>query len=214
MTPDLDPAKGAVEAYPLTWPEDRPRMPAWKRERSRFDVSMARARDEIVRNIELMCGKYGHMRTETNLIISTNMQLRRDGFPLSTQRKMDDPAVAVYFNYKKRPMCFACDRWDSIEDNMQAIAKTIDALRGIARWGTGDMMEAAFTGFTALPSPTQVALSNWRAVLSVDANEHNLQVVNDAYKRKRSQYHPDKGGDAATFHAINQAWAQAEQELT
>jgi hypothetical protein len=49
-------------------------------------------------------------------------------------------------------MCFACDRWDSVADNVQAIRKTIEALRGIERWGTGDMVQRAFAGFVALPS--------------------------------------------------------------
>jgi hypothetical protein len=31
-------------------------------------------------------------------------------------------------------MCFACDRWDSVGDNVYAITKTIKALRGIERW--------------------------------------------------------------------------------
>ena len=46
---------------------------------------------------------------------------------------------------------------------MQAIAKTIEALRGINRWGTGDMMEAAFKGFSALPAPD--TNKPWREVL-------------------------------------------------
>ena len=50
-------------------------------------------------------------------------------------------------------MCFACDKWRDVYDNIYAIGKTIEALRGIERWGTGDMVEQAFTGFVALPSP-------------------------------------------------------------
>lgn len=197
-----------IEAYPLYWPEDRPRTPAVRRESSRFDMSFARARDEVTRKIEFMTGKYSWMRNETGLIVSTNVALRRDGLPLASQRSPDDPGVAVYFNYKKKQMCFACDRWKKIEDNMQAIAKTIDALRGISRWGTGDMMEAAFKGFTALPGPS----TGWREVLGCP-NATTLEQANEAYKRKRSEAHPDKGGAQGDFHKINQAWAQAELEL-
>lgn len=41
--------------------------------------------------------------------------------------------VAVYFTLKGQQFCFACDHWDEIKDNMQAIHKTIEALRGIER---------------------------------------------------------------------------------
>ena len=130
-----------IEAYPLYWPEGRKRLTQWERSAAKFEATFARARDNIVREVQLLVGKYSKL----DVIISTNIPLRRDGLPLANYRTVDDTGVAVYFTYKKRQMCFACDRWLKIEDNMQAICKTIEALRGVARWGTGDMMEAAFT---------------------------------------------------------------------
>jgi hypothetical protein len=50
-------------------------------------------------------------------------------------------------------MCFACDKWDQVHDNIYAVGNTIEALHGIERWGTDDTVEQAFTGFAALPSP-------------------------------------------------------------
>ena len=204
-----------IEAYPLCWPANRTRTNHWKRENARFDMSFARASDEIVRQIELMCGKHEYARRQTGLVISTNVALRRDGLPLATQRQPADPGVAVYFTYKKRQMCFACDRWLRVEDNMQAIAKTIDALRGIARWGTGDMMEAAFTGFTALPAPGQATTRGWREVLGVeDMNPPpTLAYITSVYRSLRSKHHPDRGGRSEDFHAIQTAYEQACQEI-
>jgi hypothetical protein len=141
----------SAEAYPLQWPQGRARTNQWGREHAKFDVSFARARDNIIREVTLLAG--GRYGPDPQVVISTNIPLRRDGLPLAGHRAPDDPGVAVYFLYKKRQMSFACDRWYKIEHNMQAIAKTIEALRGVARWGTGDMLEAAFTGFTALPPP-------------------------------------------------------------
>jgi hypothetical protein len=129
-------------AFPLQWPSGRPRTEHWRREQAKFDVTFARARDNIVAEIGRLAGRY----PDPQIVISTNIALRRDGLPLANQRQPDDPGVAVYFLYKKRAVAFACDRWVKIEHNMQAIAKTIEALRGIARWGTGDMLAAAFTG--------------------------------------------------------------------
>lgn len=201
-----------IEAYPLCWPHGRPRTGRYNRQRAKFDVTFARARDDVSHEIELLTGRYAWMIKEANLIISTNVALRRDGLPLAGQRQPDDPGVAVYFTYKKRPMCFACDRWDKIEDNMRAIAKTIEALRGVARWGTGDMMEAAFTGFTALPAPSTPA-GTWREILGLHPGERDADVIRSAYMTRRGQAHPDRGGDPAQFNRIQQAWEQAEREL-
>jgi hypothetical protein len=201
-----------TDAYPLYWPEGRPRTDRYRRETARFDTSFARARDSVARQVEMLCGKYSHQRKEANIVISTNVTLRRDGLPLAGQRPPDDPGVAVYFIYKKRQMCFACDRWRKIEDNMQAVAKTIEALRGVARWGTGDMMEAAFQGFTALPAPGRQ--KTWREVLGFPNGNPTKAQVEANYLRLRSMHHPDKGGDASLFHEVQLAYEQAMRMAT
>lgn len=199
-----------IDAYPLSWPDGRPRTPRYSRERSKFKISFARARDDILLEVERLIGRY--TMTNSPVVISTNVALRRDGIPLANQRQPDDPGVAVYFTHKKRPMSFACDRWEKIEDNMHAISLTIAALRGIARWGSGDMLEAAFRGFTALPAPGQTT-KPWREVLGFTTSEFRLGVVEGEYKRLRSMHHPDNGGTAEAFHAVQKAWEQAQQEL-
>jgi hypothetical protein len=202
-----------AEAYPLQWPPGRPRTEHWRRERAKFDVTFSRARDNIVAEVSRLAGKY----PDPQIVISTNIALRRDGLPLANQRQPDDPGVAVYFLYKKRSMSFACDRWQKIEHNMQAIAKTIEALRGIARWGTGDMLEAAFSGFTALPPPPAAgpgaapAQRHWRNVFGTGV--HTREQLQDVYRRLASAYHPDRGGDQHKMAELNAAREQALREL-
>lgn len=199
-----------TEAYPLKWPAGRERTHIWERERAKFDVTFARARDNIVREVTLLAG--GRYGPDPQIVISTNIALRRDGLPLANQRQPDDPGVAVYFLYKKQPMSFACDRWLKIEHNMQAIAKTIEAMRGIARWGTGDMLWAAFKGFAALPAPTATAgPKHWRDVLGNTVT--TVAQVNDVYRRLARAYHPDHGGDPTKMAELNMARDQALREL-
>ena len=197
------------EAYPLQWPNGRPRTEAYNREDANFSVTLGRARDNVVREVTLLCG--GRYASDPQIVISTNLALRRDGLPLANQRQPDDVGVAVYFVYKKRQMSFACDRWRKIEHNMQAIAKTIEALRGIARWGTGDMLEAAFTGFAALAAPC--AEKTWREVLGVAAHERDIDAVRAAFRRQAAEHHPDRGGSLERMAAVNAAWQQAKAEL-
>ena len=186
-------------AFPLQWPFGRPRTSEWKRERAAFEATFARARDEIVAEVARLTNqslRYGG----PNVVISTNVPLRRDGLPLAGQKVPSDPGVAVYFKHNKKAMSFACDRWNRVEDNMRAIVKTIEALRGIARWGTGDMLEAAFTGFVALPAP-----KHWAEILGVprDARREDVKV---AYRRLASQHHPDRpGGSHERMAELNAA---------
>lgn len=197
------------EAYPLQWPEGRKRTDHWSREQAKFEVSFARARHNLVNEVRLLAGRYD---PDPATVISTNIVLRRDGLPLANQRQPGDVGVAVYFIYKNRQMSFACDRWLKIEHNMQAIAKTIEALRGIARWGTGDMLEAAFTGFMALPAPG--AARGWREVLGVPMTVQTADTLRDAYRRAASVAHPDKpGGSNARMAEVNAAYERAKQEL-
>lgn len=193
-----------IEAYPLYWPEGRQRTPAHYRERARFECTMARARDDVLHEIELMGGK--------NPIISTNIELRRDGIPYANRKPISDVGVAVYFTYRNEQVCFACDRWDRIEHNMRAIAKTIEALRGVSRWGTGDMMQAAFRGFAALPDQSDGR--NWRSVLGFAADERvTIDVARARYRNMAAQAHPDRGGSNERMAVLNLAWQKAQEAL-
>lgn len=200
-----------ITAHPLQWPTGRPRTQHYERENAKFDVTFARARDNIIAEVKLLTG--GRWGQDPLTVISTNIALRRDGLPLAGQRAPDDVGVAVYFTYKNRQMSFACDRWLKIEHNMQAIAKTIEALRGIARWGTGDMLEAAFHGFMALPEPA--AKRSWREVLGIGPSINiTYDILRTFFRQAASIAHPDRaGGSHDAMAAVNAAYEEAKKAL-
>jgi hypothetical protein len=191
-----------TQAYPLQWPIGWPTTPANRRYRSRFGVTQDKAQREIVSEVQRLGGH--------NLVISTNIQLRRDGLPYTRQTMLDEPGVAVYFTLKGEQKCFACDRWDLVKDNMQAIAKTIEALRGIERWGSSKMVEQAFRGFTPLPAPDQP--KNWWTILGCGQNV-TFDEMEAAYRSKTRLAHPDVGGSHAAMAELNAARDQARKEL-
>lgn len=182
-----------VEAYPLHWPAGWPR--ARHPQSARFDASFAKARDGLFNEIKLLGGTY--------ITLSSNVPLRRDGIPYANMAQPTDRGVAVYFLRRGRSMVFACDRWNKVEDNIRAIEKTIEAIRGIERWGASEMMERAFTAFEALPAPK----SCWE-VLGVRPGA-SADDINGAYRQKARAAHPDAGGSDVAMAELNRARDEA-----
>ena len=190
-------------SYPLYWPEGRPRTPSWKRQRSKFKTGFGAAIRLVLAELRRLGTRHG--------VVSTNVALRRDGLPLASAKRVEDMGVAIYFTYKDKQTCFACDRWDRVEDNIYAVAKTIEAMRGIARWGTGDMLDAAFTGFTAIrgPGPT-----HWRETLGIKPDAAvSAELIRARVRELAVQHHPDRGGNGERMAEINAAADRAIEEL-
>ncbi|UAB76938.1 J domain-containing protein [Erythrobacter sp. SCSIO 43205] len=186
------------EAYPLQWPQGEPRTQ--RPERARFDVSFATARDHLMEQLRIMGARYP--------VLSSNLTLRRDGLPYANQPEPDDKGVAVYFQWKGKQMTFACDRWDRTRDNVRSIGKTIEAIRGIERWGASNMMERAFSAFEALPVPEQsVTLSCWD-VLGIEPTTDQA-AIKSAWRNRMKTAHPDQGGTTEEFAAVQKAYDEA-----
>ena len=192
-----------VSAYPLQWPAGRKRTPSYQVRSSAFKVpSFAVARDGLLDELKRLKAR--------NVVLSTNVSLRNDGLPYANQRQPDDCGVAVYYTDKKgKQVCFSCDCWRKIEENMRAIEKTIEALRGVERWGSGDMMEAAFSGFAALPATSQD--QPWWEILKVTPL-HAQVDVEASYRRLVMFHHPDRGGSNDAMATVNRAYEQFKKE--
>jgi hypothetical protein len=139
--------------------------------------------------------------------VTANWRLGVRGWPLVSQPPISDPGVAVYFTLNGEDRCIPCDRWNMVAANLQAIRLTIGALRGIARWGTRGIVEAAFAGFQALPAGSGGGIA-WWDVLGVrpDASPEEIDA---AYRRLARQHHPDAGGSHEAFLRLAEAYQQA-----
>lgn len=192
-----------MQSYPLHWPDNQPRTPHYQIQRSRFETRNDIARQLVFEEIKRLGGK--------NPILSTNIPLRNDGFPRAGAKEPDDRGVAVYFDYKGKQMVFACDKWQYTKENMKAIAKTIDAIRGIERWGSSEMMDQAFRGFEALPAPSD---GGWRKIFGEGSSySPTKDELKAKYKQLAKNFHPDRGGDHDHWLMINEAYNQAKTEL-
>lgn len=196
-----------VDAYPLHWPANFPRCAESERGEARFNhngrpLTIADGRKRIMAEIEAFT-KYGrpYRIDPDQVIISSDVPLRRDGLPASGRRMPDDPGVAVYFELDGEAYCLPCDTWDRVPDNMAAIAAHLGAMRGIERWGVGDV-RAHFAGFVAIEhQPTE----KWFDVLGC-APDAEPDEVRAAYKSARKRAHPDHGGTDEQFHKVQQAY--------
>lgn len=147
----------------------------------------------------------------TKIVVSTNLPLYRDGYPISSAMEPKDPGVAVHFMLKSKLMAFACDRFQYVYENIEAIAKTIEALRGIERWGASDMMERVFSGFKALVNGPS---DDWCEVLGFHPLETVTRKMIDSHYRELVMHHrPDKGGKREDFERVMRAREAAIEEL-
>ena len=177
-----------TQAYPLHWPAGWPR--ARHRKTAPFKVTPSQAKREMMNEIARLGTR--------DVIVSTDQPLNRDGSP-TLRRTWGDPGVAVYFKRKGRAVVLACDQYEQLHDNMRAIGKTIEAMRGIERWGASEMLDRAFTGFEALAAPEQ-----WWQVLGLTASATAAEI-DRAYREKAKTAHPDAGGSGAAMSRLNAA---------
>lgn len=186
-------------AYPLHWPPGLPRSKGFLTAKFRSSISAA------VENVQGELRRFGNdtgKRVES-VLISSNVTLGNN--------RPADPGIAVYFRWDGIDCCIAVDRYHWPEENLQAVAKIIEADRTKMRHGGLNIVRASFRGYAHLPPPKgadgQLA-PPWRQVLGADT----LAEAEAAYRALAKKHHPDLGGDAGKFNQITDAIRQARQE--
>jgi hypothetical protein len=199
MTPE------SVKRYPLEWPLGWKRTtyrqwPRFKRNGANINVEGAS------RRLEGELQKLGAV----DPVLSTNVKVNMRGFPHGSEQP-NDPGVAVYFRFNKRPTVLACDKYTSVAGNIAAIAAHVEALRAIDRHGVGTI-EQALAGYKALPADSA---ADWRSVFGLKPNDTcSMKLIDSAYKVLARQYHPDvTKDDGAKMAWLNRAREYAHQEL-
>ncbi len=195
--------------YPLRWPEGRPRSrehqaALFRDGGSRMTLTTARKR--LKQQIEAMTKPRQNWRV-INMVLSTNIRFTASGARDQNVSRRDpaDPGVALYFDLDKKSHVLACDRWDTVADNIAAIAAHIEALRGQERWGVADLRQA-FAGHVALPAPP-----HWSEILGVDRNAA-ADVIQSAYRQLALSTHPDRGGSRDAWDSLQAAHEAARKE--
>lgn len=191
-------------SFPLYWPDNMPRTDVHKKKRAQFkDRSVSTGRRYLEKEVLHFGG--------TDLVLSSNLELKLDGYPRSDQRQPSDVGVSVFFNRNKEPMALTCDTYLTVEDNLWALVRTLEALRQIERDGSPALVNRAFKGFNALPDPNA---KTWYQILNVKS-DCTLEEATTAWRNLSKQYHPDTGdgSDAVIFDQVQKAYKQAKEWL-
>jgi hypothetical protein len=215
------------EPFPLQWPDGWKRTRPDDRQRSRFgysgQVGFAGARRDLLLELERLGA--------ANVVLTSDLPVQRNGLPYANGRAVD-PGIAVWFvlpdeSGTMRERVFACDKWRTPAENMTAIAKSIEAMRRLDRWGAGDVVSRAFSGFAALPpgsgeecAPPPPSRRAWFEVFEISTEiirslgkPEILSIVKGRHRSMIRTAHPDAGGSHERAAELNAALAEAEKEL-
>lgn len=186
------------ERTPLAWPAGFPRTK--EPQESKFgNHTTTEAFREIQRQLSLM----GRVQSVTFTYNAAML-----GQP-------KDKGVAVYFtlatkwNSEKKDhdtvrFVIPCDRWNKQQDNLWAVAKHVEALRGQQRWGCGTL-ERDFAGYRALPE--QTSGKGWWEILEL-RQDATVEQIETAYRKLAKVRHPDAGGTNEAFIELGKAFSE------
>lgn len=206
------------QPYPLQWPSRLPRTKPADRRWSHFGKHGDRGSlSPHLTGMEVI-GELKRLGATSWVITSSLPSRGAEGLPYADPPKGDDPGIAVWFEFRRVERVLACDRWRTPAENLRAIAKSVEAMRGLDRWGVSDVLEGVFAGFAAaLPAGPQ-AKREWREVLGglwpdgMEA-EDTLALAKGRHRRLIAEAHPDAGGDAGRAAELNAALDEALAEL-
>ena len=194
-----------TQTFPLQWPALRPRTPSQRKKN--WPAPLYR---DVVRR-----ALYEELRISgcKEVIITTDIPVRVDGAPIANRRDPADQGVAVYFSRKGKRVCIAIDQYFRITENMHAIAKSIEALRALERWGGEAIMDTAVSGFTLLEGPGVSAKpENWRVwfLSSLGSVPASQAALSDMYRAAAR----DNASDETFLRDLNIARDAARKELS
>lgn len=191
------------------WPGER--TPSYRRTRSPFKTVWTKVLSHIAKEIHHLGGR--------NVVLKLGVSardIRQDGM-LRADARPQDPGVIIQFvagRLKGAPtLLYRCDRFPYWQDNVSAIARGLEALRLVDRYGVTPTGEQ-YAGFKALPSSTDATLTTEKAAeiimqhssISVQAILHEARAANDAVRVARHRTHPDRNaGQSDLWSAVERA---------
>lgn len=191
------------------WPGER--TPSYRRTRSPFKTVWTSVLSHLSKELRHLGGR--------NVVLKLGVSprdVRQDGM-LRADARPQDPGVIIQFvagRLKGSPtLLYRCDRFPFWQDNVSAIARGLEALRLVDRYGVTPTGEQ-YAGFKALPSSTDATLTTEKAAQIIEAHSsvgaaailHEARAANDAIRVARHRTHPDRNnGQSDLWTAVERA---------
>lgn len=132
--------------------------------------------------------------------------IRLDGQVRANARPAEHPGVILTFDSKHGRLSYPCDTYTHWQCNVRGIALSLAALRSVDRYGVTRHGEQ-YAGSRQIPSSTGGGGDPYE-VLAAHSGMKVTQVRRGpkvAYREAARNTHPDHGGDADDFDAVNAA---------
>lgn len=194
----------SVEFVPLERPIDQAEPP----KRSQFRLSQGRSINEL--RSELARIKATSVAIEVDV---KPEEIRRNGF-LSVRATTRTPGVRVSATTAEYgSLVWETARYDNWPDNVLAIAKTLEALRALDRWGVTKGGQQ-YRGWAQLPGDVAEMMrpeDAWRILCELGSAtglagiKPTPEISRSVYRSASKASHPDAGGDAEKFRELGKA---------
>jgi hypothetical protein len=190
-----------VTPLPAVWPKKA--TPPHQRTRPPFKTTTwSRTLGLLAREVYMRGGRSAELALDIE-----PRHLRQDG-QLRADARPKSPAVIVSFETKDGRLQFPADKYSNWQDNVEAIARSLEDLRRVDRYGVAEGRQ--YAGFKALPAQTGATLSTAQAAdlivrVAGGANIRAEDVLRDSTLTRelvriaKRRTHPDTGGSAEQF---------------
>ncbi|QLF84127.1 DnaJ-like chaperone [Gordonia phage Jambalaya] len=184
-----------------------PRKLTVNRERSPFSAPWKATLELLERELSHLSADPRRLVAPSVLQIAMREQdFRLDGLPRANARPEHPGVILSVESHARGSLSFPCDKYLTWQDNLRAIALSLEALRKVDRYGTTPNAEQ-YTGWAQLPSASTVSAS-----LTVEEAEATLRrlagdmddslslgTLAQVYRRARAVAHPDRHHDDRRF---------------
>lgn len=186
-----------------SWPRPETR----NRQRSLFSAPWRETLKLLDRELHHL-GAAGRRAPSVLQIAMRERDFRIDGMPRANAVP-SHPGVILNVESDKGPLAFPCDKFDRWQDNLRAIALSLEALRRVDRYGTtpGNEQYRGWQAIEAKPSMTAKAAVEYLATVAGMPPPSSQEGIALAYKKARHASHPDRSGDRATWDQVEAAAA-------
>lgn len=204
----------SLDVRPLTsWPGTP--TPAFRRQRTPYRVGLRKTLQDLDRELRAIGGRGPLLEVAID-----ERQFRVDGRPYA-RATAEHPGVVLSIPRSDiGPLRFAADHLEHWQDNLRAIALTMEALRAVERHGAVRAREQ-YAGFKALPAgatplPAAMTVEQAARTLAELTDPHQRipglaaalaagRMIDASYRKAARTAHPDAGGDPSTWAELDQA---------